>query len=63
MKRILLTAIISFLCTTAFAQREYTPKLYIGAKGGATLSQMFFSPTVQQSMLLGYMGGVSVKYT
>lgn len=63
MKRILLTAIISLLCTTAFAQREYTPKLYVGAKGGATLSQMFFSPTVQQSMLLGYMGGVSVKYT
>ena len=63
MKKFILSIIFSALAVALSAQHEYTPKFYVGAKGGATLSQMFFSPTVQQSMLLGYTGGVSVKYT
>lgn len=35
----------------------------MGGKAGATFSQMSFSPDVKQSMLMGYMAGVSIKYT
>ena len=31
-------------------------------KGGTTLSRVSFTPTVTQSLLLGYTGGVSVRY-
>lgn len=63
MNRFLLTIIISFIALVGYSQREYSPKFYVGGKGGVTMSQMFFSPTVKQSMLMGYMGGVTVKYT
>lgn len=47
MRRILL--ILALLIPSALlAQREYSPKFYLGAKGGATLSRMTFSPGVHQ---------------
>lgn len=55
---ILLTCIIS-----GQSQQHYVPRIYIGGKAGATLSQISFSPDVKQSMLMGYMAGVSFKYT
>ncbi|MDE6377240.1 MAG: PorT family protein [Duncaniella sp.] len=47
----------------AKAQREYSPNFSIGAKAGATLSSMSFSPEVHQSMLQGVTMGVVARYT
>ena len=48
---------------TASAQRYYEPKFYVGAKGGATLSSVAFTPHVRQSLLPGMMMGATVRYT
>lgn len=45
------------------AQRTYSPNLSFGAKAGATLSCMSFSPKVDQSMLAGFTFGGVVRYT
>lgn len=45
------------------AQRSYNPEFYIGARGGATLSQTSFTPSVRQGWLPGMTFGVSARYT
>lgn len=62
-KTTIIVLVTLFFSLAASAQRYYTPKISIGGKAGATLSQMSFSPDVKQSMLQGYMAGVSIKYT
>ena len=58
---LLLTAIVT--CQTGWAQRsDYEPEITVGVKGGTTLSRVSFTPTVTQALLLGYTGGVSVRY-
>lgn len=47
----------------AAAQRVYSPEFYIGGHAGATVSQMSFSPGIQQSMKPGMMIGVTARYT
>lgn len=47
----------------ATAQYVYSPNLAFGAKAGATLSEMTFSPDVKQSFLPGFICGVTVRYT
>lgn len=46
----------------AMAQREYNPNLCLGVKGGATLSNMSFSPEVHQKMIQGFTGGIVARY-
>ncbi len=62
-KTTIIVLVTLFFSLAASAQRYYTPKISIGGKAGATLSQMSFSPDVKQSMIQGYMAGVSIKYT
>ncbi|MDE6145914.1 MAG: PorT family protein [Muribaculaceae bacterium] len=45
------------------AQRYYTPDLAIGFKGGATLSEMSWSPTVRQKFTPGMTAGLCLRYT
>lgn len=45
------------------AQREYSPKLYLGGKAGATMSKMTFSPGVHQKMIPGATFGLTAIYT
>lgn len=47
----------------AKAQRSYHPTFDIGFKGGATFSNQQFSPEVEQKMLMGFLGGVTVRYS
>lgn len=47
----------------ADAQREYSPNFSIGAKAGATLSRMSFSPEVHQKFTQGLTMGVACRYT
>ncbi len=58
---VLLVAVMTL--HTGLAQRsDYPPEFTVGAKGGATLSSVAFSPRVTQSMILGATGGVSIRY-
>ena len=64
MKRIsaILLAIIAISFTSS-AQSHYSSRFYIGAKAGTTMSKMDFAPTVKQSMVNGFMGGISFRYS
>ena len=62
MRRVLVL-LCCLLPLALFAQREYSPKFYIGGKAGATMSKMTFSPGVHQKMVQGNTIGVSAIYT
>ena len=42
---------------------EYRTDLAVGVNGGYMMSQISFSPEVQQNMLGGLTGGLSIRYT
>jgi hypothetical protein len=59
MKKILIILLITGYYLSAFAQQnDYKFELYVGAKGGLTLSQARFYPNVQTSFLQGDTGGL-----
>ncbi len=61
---LLIFLIASVVCPSMLmAQREYSPKFYLGGKGGATLSKMTFSPGVHQKMVQGVTFGLTARYT
>lgn len=61
---LLLMAVIVWVGTQcADAQRYYEPHFSVGVKGGATLSNVAFSPDIEQSMLQGLVMGVTARYT
>ncbi len=62
MRRIILSLLL-LLPLAALAQREYSPKFYLGGKGGTTMSRMTFSPGVHQQMIQGMTLGVTARYT
>lgn len=45
------------------AQRYYRPRFAIGAKGGVTLSNVAFTPNIEQGMIAGTTFGVVARYT
>lgn len=51
------------ILSQASAQRYYRPTIDIGVKGGMTLSNIQFSPGVEQSMLQGMEFGVAARYS
>lgn len=61
-RKLLAAAAMLGCVATANAQREYSPNFSIGAKGGATLSRMSFTPEVHQNMLQGLTFGVMARY-
>ncbi|MCM1139564.1 MAG: PorT family protein [Duncaniella sp.] len=62
--KISITCLILFIASfAAFAQRQYSPNLAIGAKGGVTMSKMSFSPEVHQKFTNGVTMGVTARYT
>ena len=66
MKKQLIKGLLLFLCMlyipAAFSQKHYRPEISIGAKFGTNLSNTTFVPKVKESLLLGYMGGLSFRY-
>jgi len=44
------------------AQRTYDPHFAIGGKGGVTLSNMAFTPGVEQALIQGMQVGVTARY-
>lgn len=57
-----LVAVLSS-CGVVNAQRAYSPELYLGIKGGSTLSKTLFTPHVKQGWEQGAIGGIVVRYT
>lgn len=61
-----LKLLILLLCVatseTANAQKHFEPRVYVGGKAGMSLSRVMFSPSVPQSMLSGYLAGVTFRY-
>lgn len=61
---------ILFILATLFgaalplaAQRAYDPHFSLGAKAGATFSNMAFTPSVEQTMIQGISFGAVARYT
>ncbi|MDE6703146.1 MAG: PorT family protein, partial [Muribaculaceae bacterium] len=50
-------------CCGVTAQTHYKPHISIGVKGGMTLSEMAFSPSVKQKWNDGTTGAVTFRYT
>lgn len=61
--RLRFTLITLILSLSAAAQRYYTPDFAIGAKAGATVSEMAWSPTVRQQFTPGFTAGICMRYT
>lgn len=50
-------------CTLLTAQRKpYETEVYWGVNGGITGSMVMFKPSVSQSFLTGYNGGIVFRY-
>lgn len=67
-KSLLTRAVILIMITMAgvspiVAQTHYKPHLSVGFKGGMTMSEMSFSPSVKQKFNNGTMGAVTFRYT
>lgn len=62
LKKIILFAVTGVVAMATNAQTLYKSHVHIGVKGGATMSSMSFSPSVEQSMVNGVIGGFSFRY-
>ena len=63
MKRIyVLLTFILIATSISFAQKKIDKELWFGAKGGVTFSQLSIAPNIKQSMEMGILGGVSMRY-
>lgn len=62
LKKYLLAILTVAISLAASAQRTYSPKLWIGADGGMTMSKMEFSPSVKQTMLRGEKISFKLRY-
>lgn len=62
MRKFSLFVIVLTLCSHIFAQDPEHPEMYIGATFGPTGSVVMFNPTVKQTFLLGYNGGIMYRF-
>ncbi len=60
--RLLLALIIAATVLTATAETHYKPQIRVGGKAGMTMSEMSFSPSVNQRMLNGIIVGATFTY-
>lgn len=64
MRRILsLLLLLSGCIGVANAQVHFDSRVDIGVKGGATLSEVMFKPSITQTFGLGYTAGLMFRYT
>lgn len=63
MKRVCLLLICTALGSMLFAQKQTFPtELYIGAGAGGVAANMSFVPSIPQTLLYSYQGGIAAKY-
>lgn len=60
---ILISVVVILTSQTALSQSDhYEGNVFVGAKGGVTVSRTFFNPSVPQSMKLGGVAGLMFRY-
>lgn len=62
-KKILFVMAVLAAALPASAQRYYRPTVHLGFKGGMTLSDVKFTPGVEQNMLQGTEFGIVARYS
>lgn len=63
MKRLLFLLAALLLWGAAAAETHYKPRISLGARGGVSMAQMSFSPSVKQSWNMGSTGALTFRYT
>ena len=63
LSRIIACACALLATMAGWAQTHYESRVDVGGHAGLTLSRTNFSPSVPQSMIMGFMAGASVRYT
>lgn len=61
--RILVVALAAAVSLPASAETHYKPHISVGARAGASLASMSFSPSVKQGFNVGSCGYVTFRYT
>lgn len=61
-KSFALLAILLLSGLQVLSQTHYSSNVSIGAKAGVDFSRVFFNPSVEQKMLMGYTGAFMVRY-
>ncbi len=59
---IIFTLAILVIPKIAAQKPTFEPEVYLGLNGGMTASMLYFNPTVSQSFLKGYNGGLVFRY-
>lgn len=63
MKKVIIILLLLSVCLPAAnAQDHYSANISVGVKAGAALSRTMFSPSVEQTMKKGMIGGVMIRY-
>lgn len=63
MKRLLSSLILIIVAVAVSAETHYKPHIWIGTRGGASLGQVSFSPSVKQSWVMGSTGALTFRYS
>lgn len=61
-KFLLLILFVSLIAICGNAQTHYKSRVFFGAHGGVDFSRVTFTPSVTQSMVMGYNAGVNFRY-
>lgn len=59
---IFLVLLISLIGVDLRAQTHYSSNVALGVKGGVGMSRVFFNPSVEQKLCMGFTGGVAFRY-
>lgn len=63
MRRLIILLNLMLLTSLGLAaQQHYSANISIGGKAGMTMSQVMFSPSVEQGFIMGSMAGVQFRY-
>lgn len=62
MKKLILALVVSMSWLIALADNHYKSHIWTGLRGGVSMAEMSFSPSVKQSFNMGSNGAVSVRY-
>lgn len=62
MKKAIVILLLTVAAFPAYAQKDFTPELSVGIKGGVSYSRFNFEPAKDQEFLQGYTGGIIIKH-
>lgn len=63
MKKLLLLLLLALTVGCATAETHYKPHISIGARGGVSMSNVAFTPSIKQGLAMGSTGAVCFRYS